>query len=128
MDEVREVRICDLSLNNIVDVSPLKDLQHLVRLNLSKNKIKAINLFCVEESFPNLKWLDVSANKFTELPAIKLPALEYLDISFNKLEKVNDGWTGHATCRILKSVDNKFKSLAPFKNMPKLEELYLASN
>ena len=26
------------------------------------------------------------------------------------------------------SVDNRFKSLAPFKDMPKLEELYLAQN
>ena len=28
--------------------------------------------------------------------------------------------------RIIKSVDNKFKNLAPFKSMPKLEELYMA--
>jgi hypothetical protein len=28
----------------------------------------------------------------------------------------------------LKAVDNKFKNLAPFKNMPKLIELYLAQN
>lgn len=27
MDEVREVRRCDLSINNIVDVSMLKDMQ-----------------------------------------------------------------------------------------------------
>jgi len=29
---------------------------------------------------------------------------------------------------VLKAKDNKFKSFAPFKNMPKLEELYLANN
>lgn len=62
------------------------------------------------------------------MPAFKLPKLEYLDISYNKIEKVNEGWTGHGSIRILKSVDNKFKNLAPFKNMPKLEELYLARN
>lgn len=28
----------------------------------------------------------------------------------------------------MNSVDNRFKNLAPFKDMPKLEELYLASN
>jgi len=28
----------------------------------------------------------------------------------------------------MKSVDNKFKNLAPFKDMPKMEELYLAAN
>jgi len=75
-----------------------------------------------------LKWLDVSNNKFPEMPALKLPKLEYLDISYNKLEKVNEGWLGHEKLRIIKSVDNKFKNLAPFKSMPKLEELYMAQN
>jgi Leucine-rich repeat (LRR) protein len=28
----------------------------------------------------------------------------------------------------MKSIENKFKTLAPFKNMPKLEELYIANN
>jgi Leucine-rich repeat (LRR) protein len=28
----------------------------------------------------------------------------------------------------MNTVDNRFKNLAPFKDMPKLEELYLASN
>jgi Leucine-rich repeat (LRR) protein len=103
-------------------------MQQLVYLNIAKNKIKGLGLFCTEEAFPNLKWLDASNNKYTELPAIKLPKLEYLDISYNKIEKINEGWTGHSNIRILKSIDNKFKNLAPFKIMPKLEELYLANN
>lgn len=95
---------------------------------MAKNKIKALTLFTNDDMFPNLRWLDVSTNKYVELPAIKLPKLEYLDISYNKIEKVNEGWTGHANIRILKSIDNKFKNLAPFKVMPKLEELYLQAN
>lgn len=82
----------------------------------------------MEESFPNLKWLDVSHNKFSELPGIKLPKLEYLDISHNKLEKVNDQWTGHANLKTLKSVENKFKTFQQLKSLPKLENLYLANN
>ena len=128
MDELKEVRKCDLSLNNIVDITPLKDMQQLQWLNLSKNKIKAVNIFCTEDMFPNLKWLDISYIKISELPPIKLPKLEYLDIGYNKLEKVNDGWTGHPNLRVLKSVDNKFKSLSQLKALPKLEELYLAAN
>ena len=100
----------------------------LVKVNVARNKIKNISIFANEENFVNLKWLDVSNNKYTELVAIKSPKLEYLDISYNKLEKVSDGWTGHPGIKILKSVDNKFKNLAPFKDMPKLEELYLATN
>ena len=128
MEECKEVRRCDFSLNNIADINPMKDMQNLVYLNLAKNKVKALTVFTNEEYFPKLKWLDVSNNKYVELPAIKLPSLEYLDISYNKIEKVNEGWTGHANLRILKSIDNKFKNLAPFKTMPKLEELYLANN
>lgn len=75
-----------------------------------------------------MKYLDLSSNKFGDFAAFKCPKLEYLDISFNKLEKVNEGWAGHPNLKILKSVDNKFKTFAPFKNMPKLEELYLANN
>ena len=79
----------------------------------------------MDECFPNLKYLDVSNNKFGEFAAFKCPSLEYLDVSFNKLEKVNEGWGGHPKLKILKSIDNKFKNLSTFKNMPKLEELYL---
>ena len=128
MEEVKEVRKCDLSVNNIIDVSMLKDMQQLIYLNLAKNKIKALNVLCTDDMFVNLKWLDVSNNKITELPAFKLPKLEYLDIGYNKIEKVSDAWTGHGNIRILKSVDNKFKSISVFKAMPKLEQLYLASN
>lgn len=85
-------------------------------------------MFTNEENFPNLRWLDISSNKYTELVAFKLPKLEYLDISYNRLEKVNEGWVGHANIKIFKSIDNKFKSLTPFKEMPLLEELYLESN
>ena len=82
----------------------------------------------MEEAFPNLKYLDVSNNKFGEFAAFKCPNLEYLDVSFNKLEKVNEGWAGHPKLKILKSIDNKFKNLSIFKGMPKLEELYLQRN
>ena len=84
--------------------------------------------FSQEDAFLELKWLDISFNKYVEFPAIKCPKLEYLNVSGNKLEKVNEGWTGHENLRKLVTVDNKFKTLAPFKVMPKLEELYIASN
>lgn len=62
------------------------------------------------------------------MPGFKLPKLEYLDISNNKLEKINEGWTGHPNLRTLKAVDNKFKSLSQFKACPKLETVYMAQN
>jgi len=118
----------DLYDNAIVDIKPLDGMLNLVRLDLGNNRIKSFNVFTGEDSFPNLKWLNIANNKPTELPSIKLPKLEYLDVSNNKIEKVNDGWQGHANLRIIKAVDNKFKSLAVFKICPKLEELYVAQN
>jgi Leucine-rich repeat (LRR) protein len=118
----------NLSINNIADPAALKELYNLVHLDLSKNKIKNVSIFTNEDCFMNLKYLDLSNNKFGDLAAFKCPQLEYLDISYNKLEKVNEGWAGHPNLKVLKSVDNKFKNFAPFRNMPKLEELYLANN
>ena len=126
--EAKHVQFLDLQNNNIVDIAVLAQFTSLVKLNVSKNKIKAITVFSGDEAFPNLKWLDLSNNKFPELVGIKCPKLEYLDLSFNKLEKVNETWTGHPNVKMLKSVDNKFKSLQTFKDMPKLEEIYLENN
>jgi len=124
-DEIKDVVTIDFSYNGLVDVTTLKDLSRLTRLNLSNNKIKAMTCFATEEAFPALRWLDISFNKFTEWPGFRSPKLDYLNISGNKLEKVNEAWAGHATLRILSAADNKFKNLANFKNCPKLEELYL---
>jgi Leucine-rich repeat (LRR) protein len=92
IEEAKEVYICNLSLNNIADPAALKELHNLVHLDLSKNKIKNVSIFTSEECMLNLKYLDLSGNKFTDFAAFKCPKLEYLDISFNKLEKVNEGW------------------------------------
>lgn len=120
IEEAKEVYNCNLGSNNIADPTALKELQNLVHLDLSRNKIKNINVFINEEALLNLKYLDLSNNKFPEFPAFKLPKLEYLDVSYNKLEKINDGWAGHPSLKILKGVDNKFKNLAVAKNLPKL--------
>ena len=128
VEEAKEVYTCLLSQNNIADPSALKELSNCVRLELQKNKIKTLAVFTTEENFVNLKYLDLSNNKFADLTNFALPALEYLDISHNKLEKVNEAWLGHAKLKYCNAADNKFKSLAPFKNCPKLEELYLQNN
>jgi len=109
--EAKHVQFLDLMNNNIVDISVVAQFPNLIKLNVSKNKIKTIAVFQNEEAFQSLKWLDVSNNKYTELIGIKCPKLEYLDIGYNKLEKVNETWLGHPNVKVLKSVDNKFKSL-----------------
>ncbi len=125
---MKDLTKIDFSNNGLADVTSIKDLTRLTRLNLSNNRIKNFSVFATEDAFPALQWLDISNNKFTEWPGFKCPKLDYLNIGGNKLEKVNEGWTGHPTLRIISAKDNKFKNLNNFKNCPKLEELYLASN
>ena len=127
-EEIKDVTIIDFSNNGLADVTLLKDLNRLTRLNLNNNRIKNASVFATDDVFLNLKWLDLSNNKFNEWPSFKCPKLDYLNISGNKLEKVSDTWAGHPTLRIISCADNKFKNLANFKAMPKLEELYLANN
>lgn len=105
----------------------MQNLENLVVLRLSRNKIKNITMFTNEELFHKLRILEIDTNKYIDLPAIKLPKLELLNISDNRIEKF-DNWVGHPTIRVFKSVDNKFKNLSVLKEMPKLEEVYLGSN
>ena len=128
IEEAKEVYTVNLLGNNIADPTALKELHNIQHLNLAKNKVKNVSAFCMEECFVNLRYLNLSSNKFTELPNFTLPKLEFLDISSNKLEKVNEAWTGHPSIKIMIASDNKFKTLAPFKNLPKCTELYLANN
>lgn len=72
--------------------------------------------------------MDLSNNKLSEFGNFTLPSLEYLDLSKNKLDKINETWQGHPNIKIIKSIDTKIKSLAVFKNMPRLEELYVQNN
>ena len=67
-------------------------------------------------------------NKFNEFPGFTCPKLEYLAISNNKIDRVNEGWKGHPTLRIINASDNKFKDLTHFKAIPNLQELYLGQN
>ena len=49
--EAKHVKIVDLSNNNIIDINLLTQFTGLVKLNLSRNKIKNITLFTSEENF-----------------------------------------------------------------------------
>ena len=84
--------IVNFSNNGLADIASLKDLTRLTRLNLANNRIKSVTVFETEDAFPNLRWLDLSNNKFPSWPAFKTPKLDYLNISGNKLEKVSDAW------------------------------------
>ena len=127
MLEVKHLKFVDLSGNNIVDPVILQGFENLVHLNLNGNKVKSLSAFATEDGFPKLKKLELASNKIGELTPIMVKSLEYFDITDNKIEKY-DTWNGHPTVRIFKAVDNRFKNLSVIKDMPNLQEAYLALN
>lgn len=46
VEECKDVQNMDLSMNSIADVSSLIVCTNLIRLNLSKNKVKGLAVFC----------------------------------------------------------------------------------
>lgn len=127
MAEVKFIKYLNLNKNNIVDVSILQQFENLLWLGLNGNKVKNLNAFTNEEGFPKLKKLELANNKIAELVPITAPKIEYLDLSGNNIDKF-ESWAGHETIRVFKAVDNKIKNLSLLKNMPALEEAYLANN
>ena len=68
--------------------------------------------------------MDLSENKITDLPAIKIPKLMKLNLCDNKIEKA-ETWEGHPVLNVLNLRRNKLSSTAFVKEMPNLKELYL---
>jgi len=87
IEEAKDVILVNLSTNNLQDAAPIKELQNLIHLDLGGNRLKNVTVFTMDECFLNLKYLDVSNNKFGEFAAFKCPNLEYLDISYASLKK-----------------------------------------
>ena len=123
--EFKHLKYINLENNNISDASLLQPFESLIYLNLSKNKIKNLNAFTSEEGFANLKKLELADNNIGELVPITAPKLEYLDLSNNNLSKY-ETWAGHATLKVFKAVKTSVKTLNILKEMPALEEAYLA--
>ena len=71
-----------------------------------------------EESFPNLRRLELSQNKISELVGLNCPKLQYLDVSTNKLDKY-ETWNGHPNLKELYIGDSKIKTMA-LGEMPEL--------
>ena len=86
-----------LSKNDLIDISPLKDLKapNLRKIDLSNNQIKNItdnNNSSKYYNFPQLEELDLSYNMLTniyDLKAFNTPKLKIIDISFNNFNDNN---------------------------------------
>mmetsp|Transcript_49243 Transcript_49243/g.86677 ORF Transcript_49243/g.86677 Transcript_49243/m.86677 type:complete len:318 (-) Transcript_49243:22-975(-) len=118
----------NLSQNAIKDVTPLKALTYLVKLDLSSNEIANIkSLFPEEGGLVHLQLLDLSGNLLNALPALPLPALKTASFAKNEIANCQD-FTGHELLASLDLSQNKIPSMAGIANMPMLTSLNVAGN
>ena len=76
-----------LGLNRISDVSPLKDLKKLTKLDLHRNQI--ISDVSSLKSLTNLVWLSLRGNRISDMSPLKdLKKLTFLHIGYNVISDV----------------------------------------
>jgi Leucine-rich repeat (LRR) protein len=103
------LRVINLSFNSIQDISPLKELVHLIYLNLSYNKrIQDISSLA---SLPILEELDLSGNSLDD----------------DSLECMKDFKSLSTLCTLRLNL-NKISNLHHFESFEKLKELSLNCN
>eukprot|EP00440_Ansanella_granifera_P064425 gb/GFBE01069849.1/.p1 GENE.gb/GFBE01069849.1/~~gb/GFBE01069849.1/.p1 ORF type:complete len:309 (+),score=85.04 gb/GFBE01069849.1/:1-927(+) len=118
----------DLSENLIKDVAPLKGLQYVVNLKLTKNAIVNLKGWESEEPiFPNLTHLDLSDNQLPALGPMPYKALVSLKVARNELANVAD-FGGHEKIEMLDLSSNKLTSLAGLGALPALKKLDASCN
>ncbi|XP_060524294.1 protein artichoke-like [Cylas formicarius] len=122
----------DFSLNQISTVSQIKVARTLELLNLSANFICQIELNAFGE-LQNLKYLDLSRNKLTQLETGVLAptrSLQFLNISHNSIEVLKEESFG--TLALLEQLDvswNKLAQVIPGSlQLPSLARLLLKGN
>lgn len=117
----------DFSDNLIKDVTPLKGLSLLVKLNLAKNAISSLKGWESEEAiFPNLVELNLSENQLTTLTPMPFQALSSLSLAKDEIAACEMG--GHEKLQILDVSSNKLASLTGLGALPALRTLNASDN
>ncbi len=103
LQHCKEVMLIDFENNEIVDLTPMKDLGLLQSVTLAGNKIKDITPLA---GLVKMQLLDISRNEISDLSAIK------------GMENLRDLW----------AADNQIKSLEPVKDLKKVWSVDIAGN
>jgi len=126
LSDYEYLRQIDLSQNCIDNVSAIAGLSHVLRLNLSANKIPTIDSW-LSGGQAHLMHLDLSGNKLVALPALQMPALRTASFARNLIDTCAS-FTGHSTLELLDLSVNPLDSLIGVGNMPRLKSLNVSSN
>ena len=115
-----------LGLNEISDLSLLKDLTNLIELDLHRNK--RISDVSPLKNLNNLKHLSLRGNAISDLSPLKdLTTLTYLHIGYNQISDLSP-LKELPTLTFLNLDDNRISDLSPLKDLPNLTELHLDDN
>lgn len=120
-----ELRILDLSLNQISEIQGLQEAQKLEVLILVNNKIKEPKGLdgCIA-----LKTLELPANELAAVPDLSnMPHLERLVLGNNRIQSIENFKGGEKLSHLDLSL-NKLTSLAGLPNLPNLTYLGLEGN
>ncbi|KAL3674526.1 hypothetical protein V7S43_000474 [Phytophthora oleae] len=114
----------NVSKNQIVDASPLSELQYLVSVDLSDNALTAPPVL----PQPYLQSLDVSGNQITALQGLESGSLSVLKMNGNELTGLT-GLQSLPSLTVLEAARNTIENLSILSDAaPKLEVLLLEDN
>ena len=115
----------DIEHNGVTDLTPLKDLVKLYRLNLAYNDISDISPI---QDLDGLQFLDIGHNLLTDLTPLKdLVNLYYLNLAYNTISDISpiqdlDG------LQYLHLTGNALTDISPLSNLINVETLTLGEN
>lgn len=140
-DELNMLERLDLSYNNMARLPEgvFCPLQNLVYLNLTRNRLRHIELFHFGSSGQgkcgaSLQVLDLSYNNFDSINSqvfAHLSNLQELNLQGNAISVVGDhGFDGLSALSVLNVASNRLVNLAPelFAETRELREMYLQNN
>ncbi|KAF1321107.1 Protein phosphatase 1 regulatory subunit, partial [Globisporangium splendens] len=125
LDALVNLRVLDLSFNEIRVIPDLSHLTKLEELYVANNKLKKISGLT---HLTTLKKLDLGANRLRDIEGLEgLENLEQLWLGKNKITKIQ-GLDFLKKLRIISVQSNRLEKVEGFENTLALEELYLSHN
>jgi Leucine-rich repeat (LRR) protein len=125
LQNLKQLQYLDLNANYIQDISFLQNLKRLQYLNLSSNEIHDISSL---QNLKQLQYLSIESNKIQDISFLQgLRQLQYLNLRRNQIQDISF----LQELRQLQYLDlssNEIKDISFLQELPQLQSLDLSSN
>ena len=122
---LKKLKYLDLSYNQIIDISALKDLTNLNTLYLDGNQISDISAL---KDLTNLNTLDLRNNQISDISTLEdLTNLNTLDLSDNQISDIS-ALKDLTNLNTLDLSNNQISDISALKDLTNLNTLYLSNN